>query len=232
MADVCAELVFHYNGQFNELIAGESHPSYISALQGPSTQVRRFKINKPFGMFGVYLYPYSIPLFFGIPASDLSNNMPDLTTLLGEEGLVLEERMMLAATNNERIRIITEFLEQRLIKNEQQQHAVFSSIHFIIQSKGRLKIEEIADQYFISERQFERKFKEFAGLSPKLFSRIVRFQAACEQFGEPFSSLTSISYECGYYDQSHFIHDFKEFSGHHPKHYFSGMAEGTEWKNA
>lgn len=44
-------------------------------------------------------------------------------------------------------------------------------------------------------------------------------------------SLTDIAYDCGYYDQSHFINDFKEFSGYHPSQYFSGQTEGTTWKD-
>ena len=231
MADVCAEMVFHYNGQFDELVNEDSEVCSLTAMQGPSSQIRRFRINKSFGMFGVYLYPYSIPVFFNIPATELSNQMPDLISLMGNEGAMLEERIMLAKDNRERVKIITEFLEGKLGKYKEQ-HAVFSSIQFIIQSRGLTRVDEVADRYFVSTRQFERKFKEYSGLTPKLFSRIVRFHTACQQFGESKKSLTDIAYECGYYDQSHFIHDFKEFSGHHPKSYFSGHAEGTEWRGS
>lgn len=232
MADVCPEMIFHYNGKFDEIIDGKIESSSISAIQGPLTKIRRFKIEMPFAMFGVYLYPYTIPLLFGVPSAELSNQMPDLITLMGNEGKLLEEKIMLAIDNNERVEIITEFLERRLRKNQEQAHAVLSSIRYIIQTKGAVKIETVADHHFISQRQFERKFREFSGLAPKLFSRIVRFHTACQEFGKPDKSLTSIAYDCGYYDQSHFIHDFKEFSGYHPKHYFSGIAEGTEWKIA
>jgi AraC-like DNA-binding protein len=230
LADVCPEMVFHYNGRFQELVAEKSEPSALAVIQGPLTSMRRFRINNAFGIFGVYLYPHAIPILFGISAPELSNQLPDLFTLLGKEGTALEETMMIAANNHERVKIITEFLEKKLRKNQDRQHAISSSIQFIIHSKGLVKIERVAAQYFISQRQFERKFREFSGLPPKLFCRIVRFHAACQQFGNN-TSLTKLAYDCGYYDQSHFIHDFKEFSGHHPKHYFSGNAEGTEWRN-
>ena len=231
MADVYAEMVFHYNGQFCELADQKSEVCSLTAIQGPSSQIRRFNIDKSFGIFGVYLYPYSIPVFFNVPATELSNQMPDLSSLLGKEGAVLEERILFAHDNNERVRIITDFLERRVKKNLQR-HSMFSSIELIIRSGGSIKVEEIAGQHFVSMRQFERQFKQYSGLTPKLFSRIVRFHAACQHFGSSQKSLTDIAYECGYYDQSHFIHDFKEFSGYHPKSYFSGHAEGTEWKTA
>ena len=230
MADVCPEMVFHYSGCFEEIREGKTEPASIAVLQGPLTRIRRFKIDKAFGIFGVYLYPYSIPFLFGIPATELSNEMPDLITLLGREGAELEEKIMMAPDNNRRIRIISEFLEKKIEKNQHDLPAMVSCINHMIRSKGPLKVEQVADQYFISKRQFERKFKDFSGLSPKLFSRIARFHRACEQFGNKRQSLTAIAYDCGYYDQSHFIHDFKEFSGFHPKQYFSGKAEGTEWK--
>jgi len=168
-------------------------------------------------------------MIFGMPATELNNQMPDLITLLGKAGADLEEKMMTAANNHERINIITEFLELRVQKNQQHSHPVISCINSMIHCKSPIRIKQMANQYFISQRQFERKFKEFSGFTPKLFSRILRFQAACGQFSSS-KSLTDIAYDSGYYDQSHFIHEFKEFSGHHPKHYFSGRAEGTEWK--
>lgn len=231
MADVCAEMIFHYNGQFEELGNETSEMSSITGMQGPSNTIRRFQIQRTFGMFGVYLYPFAIPVFFDLPATELSNQLPDLISLLGSEGAALEEKIMLAESNTARINIVTSFLERRLEKSQKKQHPVISAIAFMIHSKRATTVEKVANQYFISQRQFERKFKEYSGLTPKLFSRIVRFHAACEHFGDYTKSLTRIAYECGYYDQSHFIHDFKEFSGHHPKLYFSGHAEGTEWKS-
>ena len=229
MADVCAELVFHYNGQFEEISQGKIETASLTAVQGPSNQVRRFRINKSFGIFGVYLFPYSIPVLFGIPATELRNQMPDLLTLLGKPGEELECKIMLAENTEERVKIISTFLEGRIKKNCQNQYAAISSIQTIIKFKGQVKIHKVASDHFISERQFERKFKEYSGLSPKLFSRIVRFHSACRHFGDTRKTLTDIAHESGYYDQSHFIHDFKEFSGVQPKHYFAGTAEGTAW---
>ena len=229
MADVCVEMVFHYNGQFSELVDNKSRLSSLTAMQGPSEAFKRFEIDQSFGIFGVYLYPYVIPVLFNMPTSELRNEMPDLASVMGIQGAMLEEQMMLATDNTQRVNIITAFLEKKLLQNSSQPHDLVSSIQLIIQSRGQVRIETLANQYCISQRQFERRFKEYAGLTPKLFSRIVRFHASCTHFGNHDKSLTDIAYDCGYYDQSHFIHDFKQFSGHHPKQYFSGKAEGTEW---
>jgi AraC-like DNA-binding protein len=157
--------------------------------------------------------------------------MIDLKSLLGSEANELEEKVMLAINNNLRIKIISEFLESRLIEEKKQPPGVFETIKYIIQTKGTINVEELAQQSFRSTRQFQRSFKQFSGFNPKLFSRIIRFQTALDEYSNKGKSLTEIAFECGYYDQSHFIQDFKEFSGHNPKEYFSGKTETTEWKD-
>ena len=228
MADVSGEMIFHYHGRFEELIDDTTQSASLTAMHGPSIRIRRFRIQHSFGMFGVYLYPYSIPLLFGESATELYNRMPNLVELLGNEGRILEERMMVAASNEQRIEIMTGFFEQRIRKHSRHEHPVLGAIQSVIHSNGCGSIEKLSGQYYISSRQFERKFKEYSGVTPKLFSRIVRFHHACKYFGNDRKSLTDIAHESGYYDQSHFIHEFKEFSGLHPRQFFSGIAEGSE----
>lgn len=232
MADGCTEILFHYEGQFDELLQdGRQEKSFISGVHGPSQRFSRFVIRRDFGIFGAYLYPFALARLLNIPAAAVSNQMPDLHSLLGQEGKDLEEKILNAPDNLLRAQILNCFLEAKLKKYQKPHPPVFSTIRTIIDCKGLMQVSELAQQAFLSTRQFERKFKEFAGFSPKLYARIIRFQASTRQYGNHEKSLTEIAYDCGYYDQSHFIHDFKTFSGHHPRHYFSGKAEGTEWKD-
>lgn len=229
LADGCVELFFHYKGIFTELQKdGTTQTASASGIQGPSQSYRRFTIDQNFGMFGVYLYPYAIPQLFGMPVYSLANQLSDLQSWLGTDGVALEERMMLARSNSQRVKIITVFLEQQLKRYDHTIHPLTTAISGLINDKRPARVDELSTQSFLSIRQFERKFKEFAGLSPKLYTRILRFQSATQQY-RGNKSLTDIAYSCGYYDQSHFIHDFKEFSGLHPKAYFSGNTEATTW---
>ena len=99
----------------------------------------------------------------------------------------------------------------------------------MIEMRGSVNISAMAREHALSTRQFERKFKEVAGLSPKLYSRIIRFQAATKHKLNGRCDLTEVAYACGYYDQSHFINDFREFSGYTPKEFFWNAAEGTQY---
>lgn len=232
MADGCAEMIFHYQTPFDEIFSKDKvETSFHSGVHGQSQNFRRFIVYQNFGIFGVYLYPFAIPFLFSIPSDELSNEMPDLPTLMGNEGKFLEEKIMMAESNEKRVEIITGYIEKKIARNYRHEPAVFSTICNIIQTRGIANVQQLAEQSFLSTRQFERKFKAFSGFSPKLYSRIVRFQSALNMYGDSKKSLTEIAYECGYYDQSHFIHDFKEFSGQHPRHFFSGKAEGAEYRD-
>ncbi|WP_212005686.1 helix-turn-helix domain-containing protein [Chitinophaga sp. HK235] len=230
MADMCPELLFHYHGCFNEFLKdGRIQSSFTAGVHAQSSFTRKFHIDQGFGLFGVYLYPQAIPLLFDIPASELTNQMPELSGLLKPSGRQLEEKIFHADSHHQRIKIIEEFLETRLSRHYNAQPPVFQAIQTVIRSRGLIRVKQLAQDHFLSERQFERQFLQYAGFSPKLFSRIVRFHAAINQYGPTPPSLTQIALECGYYDQSHFIHDFREFSGEHPKTFFSGRSGATAW---
>jgi AraC-like DNA-binding protein len=230
MAEVCCEMVFHYKGLFTELKDNTTELSFTSGVQAPSDKIKRFSIDRSFGIFGVYFYPYTIPLLVRTSATEMVNDMIDLKTLLGKEGEELEERVMLASSDTARVELLTSYLEKKLCFDVGKYHNLFTAMRRLIDTKGNIRIAQLAADHAMSERQFERKFKLFSGFNPKLFSRIIRFHAACSQYDKKKKSLTAIALDCGYYDQSHFIHEFKQFSGLHPKSFFSGNAEGTEWR--
>ncbi len=176
MADGCAEMVFHYKGIFDEItVPAQAERSFASGLHGPSQKFRRFIVNESFGIFGVYLYPFAIPRLFSMPTSELTNYMPDLKTLFGPEGVELEEKIMLANNNSQRVAILTSFLERKLLANNKVQPALFSAISDIIHSGGSVSVNELAKRSFLSIRQFERNFKIFSGFTPKLYSRYYSF---------------------------------------------------------
>jgi AraC-like DNA-binding protein len=227
-ADGCTELVFHYRGVYDQLIAAERQGSFAAGVHAQTRKYSRFIVNRDWGIFGCYLYPFALPKLFSHPASDFTDQMAEFKTVLGREGSELEERMLTAADNPRRLAILTEFLENRLREVRTGEPTVFASIAHIIETRGLVNVRDLAREYFLSNRHFERKFKEFAGFSPKTYSRIIRFQAALKEYGSN-KSLTEIAYDCGYYDQSHFINDFREFTGYNPKVYFSGHAEGSEY---
>jgi AraC-like DNA-binding protein len=228
LASGCPEMVFHYTGVFSEILpSGDQAPSFISGITGQTTQYNRYSISENFGIFGAFLYPFAVTALFGVAATDLSNRSVDLVSLCGSAGAALEEQILLAPDTASRVEILSDFLTRRLRPLEPP---ILYAIRTLVQTDGQMDLAQLSSDCFRSRRQFERNFKTFAGFSPKLFARLSRFHGALGRYGARGMSLTQIAYDCGYYDQSHFIHEFKAFSGHHPSEYFGGRAEAVQWK--
>lgn len=227
-ADTCPELLFYFKGSFHEL--DNDHPAAIkTGIAGQSQKNRKLISTGDFGVFGVYLYPHAIKALFGIQAAELKDQMADLKSILGGDAGELEEKMMLAKDHAARLQIIRHFLEQKVRDLQQPVHPLITSIQQINTTNGMITLEELASHFSLSTRQFERNFLNFSGLNPKLFARIVRFQSALKKLNHPGKSMTKIAYETDYFDQAHFIRDFKLFTGMKPKEFVKYHQPNALW---
>lgn len=215
----CPELIFCYKGQFKYNTAFEAEKNLSPGIYGQTQTFGKVVSIEDFGIFGFYLYPHALPQLFDLPANELTNQSADIKALCGKEGEILEEKIMLALDNDQRVKIICDFLAARLKNIKTDYINIPSSIKMIISAHQLTSVSGLAGNSFLSIRQFERIFKEFSGFSPKLFLRITRFNSVLNKTFQN-KSLAQIAYEYGYYDQSHFIHDFQNFSGYNPKEYF------------
>lgn len=229
LADGCPELLFHYQGIFEELTPQGKISSFRLGLHAQSRHFSRFQTMEDFGIFGAYLYPFALESLFGIPAAELSDQAIGLDTLLGNRVSILKERLAAADNNQKRYQVMSTFLEALLLSRRPDIPPIYGAVKSVIAQKGEIDILQLADYQNISLRQFQRKFKSASGFSPKLYSRILRFSKVAASLGGDFKDLTALAYEHEYYDQSHFIHEFREFSGYTPRDYFAGSPEGREW---
>jgi len=215
----CPEIIFCYKGQFKYNAGSQQEKILTPGIYGQTQTFSKVSSTTDFGAFGFYLYPHALPQLFRLPASEITNQYADLKAFFGKEGEILEEKIMLALNNDQRVKFVCDFLEARLKHARTEHTKIFSSIKLISNSCNLTTVKALADDSFLSVRQFERRFKEYSGFSPKLFLRIIRFNSVLNRSFRD-NSLAQIAYECGYYDQSHFIHDFQKFSGCNPKDYF------------
>jgi methylphosphotriester-DNA--protein-cysteine methyltransferase len=99
---------------------------------------------------------------------------------------------------------------------------VLQALALIHKNKGKIRIKELAEQLHISQSPLEKRFRQMVGATPKKFASIIRFKHAVQQYN-PQRSLTDLGYEAGFYDQAHFIKEFKNFTGETPEEFFSGI---------
>ena len=114
--------------------------------------------------------------------------------------------------------MILEFILSKLIRPPLKESYTFYALKLIKKNPGFLKIEELANSLNISRRFLEKEFKKYVGMTPKKYTQIERFKKILKNKG---CKLLDVALEYGYYDQSHFIKEFKEFSGETPSKFFS-----------
>jgi AraC-like DNA-binding protein len=156
---------------------------------------------------------------FGETVFKLYENAESLENLIGTIK-VKELLSKLLSTNltQERIQIIENFLATQLNEKEPDM-LILASIKKIHNEKGLCKIGELSSGFGLSMDAFEKRFRKIVGSSPKQFSTVVRLKEVIKQQNN-HKLLTDLVYSFEYYDQSHFIKQFKEFTGQTPKHFF------------
>ncbi|TGM98828.1 helix-turn-helix domain-containing protein [Leptospira dzoumogneensis] len=130
----------------------------------------------------------------------------------------IEEKLFQTKTNLEKISILEKFLISEWIENKQD-NLVIDSIRKIRKYKGNLKIGDLLKGMPISRDSYEKRFREWIGTSPKQFSNQVRIRNIINSYSSKIN-LTEMAQDAGYFDQAHFIKDFKTFTGQTPKQFF------------
>ncbi|MVX37116.1 helix-turn-helix domain-containing protein [Myroides sp. LoEW2-1] len=189
-------------------------------VYGQFNQYTEERISGAFRIIGVYLYPTALKALFGIDANEFANQNIPLEELVHQPIL---EKVVNARTVREKIVIISQFLVQQL-QNQKGNADKANYVSNLLQYGKSLK--QVQQEMNISERTLERLVKQYVGMSPKVYSRIIRFQANLNLLRESsFKSLTELTYESGYFDQSHYIREFKTFTGSTPKQYLLDTQE-------
>ena len=190
-------------------------------LFGQTTKHMQLHTTGNLHAIGVYLYPTALNAVFGLNAFELTNSCLDLDDLAVKQGLDLSEQLVNTDSKTEQIELLSSWLYSQIRKNKpKEEGAVQYILGRISQAKGNVSLKDLQAEVRMTERSFERKFKQSVGISPKLYSRVCRFQASLQQLrNNQYKSLTDIAFENGYADQSHFIRAFKEFAGFSPWQY-------------
>src|SRR5262249_22669878 len=173
-------------------------------------------------IIGVHFKPGGAFPFLGLPAGDLADSHVDLETLWGLPARRLRERLCEAGTSAERGGLLQEALLLRLCHDVEQHYAVSAALEMFGKIQPRPTIREAAKYLGLSERRFIQVFKAEVGIRPKLFSRIKRFQQTRSFIQQnPSPDWASLALDLGYFDQSHLIREFLEFSGLSPTDYLN-----------
>jgi AraC-like DNA-binding protein len=166
--------------------------------------------------FMIFFQPTGLHGMFSAPMDELTNTHHEARAVLGAGIDELAERLADRRSFEERVCIANEFFTGCCSKLPDPDRMTAAALS-ILGRRGRIQIPDLSQQACMSPRQFERRFTREIGLSPKLYARIARFESALESKAPSTEeSWTEITNRLGYFDQTHLIKDFKEFSGEIP----------------
>jgi AraC-like DNA-binding protein len=173
---------------------------------------------------GVRFRPGSAMAALGVPAAELTDDRVALDALIENSESELAA-LQSAESNEARFAAVVELVRRRLRGSAAVPRSVRAAVHRILGARGDLRIAALASDVGITRQQLAKQFAAHVGVAPKMLARIARTQAALARADAARASYprnvdwSAIAYELGYYDQPHFIDEFREITGRTP----------TEW---
>ena len=166
--------------------------------------------------FTIHFQPSGFNALFGVPMTALTDASYDAYSVIGPEIPKLEEELASKPSFEERIQII----EARLIPMVARRSIldpVAIAANRLFAGDGNHRVSAMAATAALSARQFERRFLDQVGVPPKLYARIIRFNAALDhKLRLPSHPWSRVANDHDFYDQMHLVHDCRAFTGESP----------------
>ncbi len=176
--------------------------------------------------FGIWFRPDGFAMFCNVPVKELTDRSIPLDTLMGSAFVDFVENNLVRGDIPNLIEGLNVFFEKRLSHPQHAKKAYIASmvLRRIESLDQNIDLKTLASEYQVSPRYIQKIFMERIGLRPMQYQRILRFQRALDLLRNPpqHGTLTNIAYRSGYFDQSHFIREFKGFTGLLPSEYKVG----------
>ena len=200
-----------------------------SWLSGPHSEFIVIDTAPNASMIGVHLRPGGASAFFGLPLSELRNSVVELDTLWNCEAQNLRDQLLEAPSSAAKFRILEDALLARWRGFAPRHRAVLHALECFTRQPDNITVGKVTAEVGLSRRRLIEVFTEQIGMTPKIFCRVRRFQRAINEIQRRRAlPWTEIATGCGYYDQAHFINEFREFCGITPGDY---AGESPEYPN-
>lgn len=217
-ADGCVEVVFHLGLDFYRGDVKESWAKVIGQITQPLT-MRAKGTGKS---FGIWFWPHTFSLFTGIPVNEFNDKAISLDNIFERSFIDFVKNAVYENDMECLIKGVNAYLVSRLEipSNTFRASVAAYAVQHILTERAFTDLSKLAQDCNITTRNLQKIFRDKIGFSPKFFMRIARFQYALQNLARcPIDSLTALTYRAGYYDQAHFIREFKEFTGMTPSQF-------------
>jgi len=209
---------FQYSGELSYSENSSIIPLKPAGITGLRDAFRIFNNSENTNTILVMFSETGAGAFFSNSMHEIFGNSLSLDDfMLRSQMDVVADQLNEAETDIERISAVEKFLISR-INHKANDELINLAVTIIKQQGGNVKIAMLADKLNISQSQFEKRFRKIVGASPKKFASIVRLNYILNTSAKG-NTLTELGFDAGYFDQAHFIKDFKSFTGETPEQF-------------
>ena len=213
---------FQYQGALAYYADGQRHGLAAAGITGICARARLFESAPRTGTVLVGFREAGAAPFLRLPAHELYAQSVALDALWPRPALAaLTEALAAAPAAAHRARLVEAFLLAQL-RPAAPDKLVGAALAVLHATRGQVRVAALARELGVSTSPLEKRFRQAVGASPKKIATLLRLQHAVARY-RPGLSLTELSYAAGFYDQAHFIHAFREYSGQAPGEYFRGL---------
>jgi len=223
----CIQLIFYRSGHMWSLTDKTFQPRAF--LGGQYNLYTDIEAAGSLSMIVIVFRPLGVKSFFDFPLSDIAQSVLSIEDMPDPIWKELEERLFEIVQPEQIISMIEYYLTRKLFSDSDYNLKRLSAAVTLVSQQSDRKVSDMAAESCLSVKQFKRLFTQYVGLQPKEFIRIMRFQRALyymEHF--PSMSFSQIAFECGYYDASHLVKEFKQLSGYTPTD-FSSLSPHSDY---
>ena len=203
-----------------ELVIDLTNDGFDAVVAGPHSRYFVLDTSRPTSVIGAHFKPGGVFAFLGLPVGELHNSYVPLDAFWGPYVAVMRERLLVVASPEARLQLLERLLLAQLDPERRSHSAVGHAL--VAFRSGQRRIGDVVDETGLSPRRFIGLFSDEVGLTPKSFCRIRRFQRTVELLHRAeIVDWVDVALACGYYDQSHMIHDFQDLAGLSPTDYLA-----------
>jgi AraC-like DNA-binding protein len=184
-----------------------------SIISGQVVGRQNLHIGNDYIVFKIIFFPGALFRLTQIPLTKITNDNIDAESVFSKEIRIVNEQLCNEDNFGSMIGIVENFLSDLIRKSKIEYNSVDEMARILLEKPGKYSMDRLAKESCLCMRQFQRRFKERLGVSPKLFARISRFDKAYRlKDNNPGSDWLSIAMETGYHDYQHLVKDFLEFA--------------------
>jgi AraC-like DNA-binding protein len=226
-ADGCPGIIFCSSE--NDLHLNQSKKLSSVFLYGQTVQPITLDSERRLKMVVLSFHPHIIRPLFRFSAKEVTDDCLDLNLLPAVPRINLSQQLWNSVPAEKQVQVLFDYVRQVIDRNNGEiDKGIQYATDKLIDTNGSVSLKRLQNDLNVTERTFERRFEQFVGVSPKMFSKISQFQASLAQIkSNKFLKLSDVAYDNGYADQSHFIRTFRKFTGRSPLDFYRQLPDDS-----